>query len=63
MTEGLSWDLPLWLVALLGGLLGLVIGSFLATLLIRWPKGEPALAGRSRCDACGAAIDPRHLAV
>lgn len=88
MTEGLFSQIPLWLAASLGGLLGLVIGSFLATILIRWPKGEDAVAGRSRCDACGAvlgaldlvpilswvvrrgrcrkcgaAIDPRHLAI
>lgn len=61
MTEALIRDIPLWLAALLGGLLGLVIGSFLATLLVRWPKGEPALAGRSRCDACGAVLAPLDL--
>jgi len=87
VIEGFS-TVPLWLAATLGGLLGLVIGSFLATALIRWPRGDSAAAGRSRCDscgtvlgatdlipilswairrgrcrACGAAIDPRHLAV
>ena len=61
MTEGLSWDFPLWLAAVLGGLLGLVIGSVLATVLVRWPKGEGALAGRSRCDACGAVLGPLDL--
>jgi leader peptidase (prepilin peptidase)/N-methyltransferase len=39
----------------LGALLGLVAGSFLATLVIRWPEGKP-LSGRSRCDSCGAAV-------
>jgi leader peptidase (prepilin peptidase)/N-methyltransferase len=47
--------------ALLGGLLGLLIGSFLATLLIRWPKGEGAIAGRSRCDSCGVVLGPLEL--
>lgn len=61
MIEGPLWDIPLWLAALLGGVLGLVIGSFLATVLIRWPRGENALAGRSRCDACGAALEARDL--
>jgi leader peptidase (prepilin peptidase)/N-methyltransferase len=61
VVEGLSWDIPLWLAVVLGGLLGLVIGSFLATLLIRWPKGEGAIAGRSRCDACGAVLGPLEL--
>ena len=49
------------MAALLGGLLGLVIGSFLATVLIRWPKGENAIAGRSRCDTCGEALRPLDL--
>jgi leader peptidase (prepilin peptidase)/N-methyltransferase len=71
-----------------GALLGLIIGSFTATLVIRWPQGRSVLMGRSHCDrcnvqlgardlipvashliargkcrACGAAIDPRHLAI
>jgi leader peptidase (prepilin peptidase)/N-methyltransferase len=47
--------------ALLGGLLGLAIGSFIATILIRWPKGEGAVSGRSRCDSCGAVLGPLEL--
>jgi len=42
-------------------MLGAIAGSFLATLLIRWPKGESALAGRSRCDSCGAALRAHEL--
>lgn len=61
MIEGLFQDIPLWLAATLGGLLGLVIGSFLATVLIRWPKGESAAGGRSRCDGCGAVLAPIDL--
>ncbi|ATW05586.1 prepilin peptidase [Sphingorhabdus sp. YGSMI21] len=34
-------------------LLGLVVGSFLATLIIRWPEGRSVVAGRSACDHCG----------
>lgn len=60
MIEGLQ-SIPLWLVAVLGGMLGLVIGSFLATVLIRWPKGESASAGRSRCDACGTVLGALDL--
>jgi leader peptidase (prepilin peptidase)/N-methyltransferase len=41
--------LPLFLVA--AGLLGLVVGSFIATLVIRWPRGE-GMGGRSSCDQC-----------
>ena len=58
----LAWgQWPLWLAVLLGSVLGLVVGSFLATLIMRWPKGEPALAGRSRCDTCGAVLGPGDL--
>lgn len=43
---------PLWPWLLAGALAGLVAGSFLATLVVRWPRGE-TLRGRSRCDGCG----------
>jgi len=33
-------------------LLGAIMGSFLATLTMRWPAGESVVAGRSRCDGC-----------
>lgn len=39
-------------VALTAGL-GLVAGSFLATLAIRWPEARGVATGRSACDACG----------
>jgi len=42
-------------------LLGAVAGSFLATVLIRWPQGRSALRGRSRCDACDARLGPFEL--
>jgi len=48
-------------LAAAGTLLGLVAGSFVATVLIRWPKGESALRGRSRCDSCAAALGPLEL--
>jgi leader peptidase (prepilin peptidase)/N-methyltransferase len=44
-----------------GVVLGAVVGSFLATLLIRWPKGEGAVTGRSRCDGCGRKLGPAEL--
>ena len=43
------------------GLLGAVIGSFLATLVIRWPQGRSVLRGRSHCDGCDAALSARDL--
>jgi len=48
-----------WPVAL--GLLGAIIGSFLATLVIRWPEGRSVLRGRSHCDSCDAVLGPRDL--
>lgn len=45
---------PMFVTAPFGLVLGAIVGSFLAVALIRWPKGEQAVAGRSRCDGCGA---------
>ena len=52
---------PILVRAVLGLLAGAIAGSFLATLLIRWPKGESALAGRSRCDSCAAPLGVSEL--
>ena len=40
-------------LALMLGVLGAIIGSYLATVALRWPDGRSASAGRSACDACG----------
>jgi len=42
---------PLWL-ALAGAMLGLLVGSYLATLTLRWPQGRATSTGRSACDGC-----------
>jgi leader peptidase (prepilin peptidase)/N-methyltransferase len=42
-------------------LLGAIAGSFIATILIRWPQGRSVLSGRSRCDACDAPLVPVEL--
>ncbi|HMG45902.1 MAG TPA: prepilin peptidase [Allosphingosinicella sp.] len=42
-------------------LLGAIAGSFIATILIRWPQGRSVLSGRSRCDACDAPLGPVAL--
>ncbi|MBO9579673.1 MAG: prepilin peptidase [Sphingobium sp.] len=34
------------------GLVGLLIGSHIAVLVVRWPDCISALTGRSRCDSC-----------
>lgn len=57
MTAGL----PFWVWPLSGFLLGAIIGSFLATLIVRWPDGRSVMAGRSACDACGRSLGPVEL--
>lgn len=52
---------PAWLAAVIGLAFGAIVGSFLATVLIRWPAGRSALGGRSACDGCGAALGPAEL--
>lgn len=47
--------------AILGAISGAIVGSFLATLIIRWPKGEQAVVGRSRCDQCHHELGPLEL--
>jgi len=42
--------------AVLTGLLGLLVGSFLAAVSVRLPKGEGVVAGRSRCPGCDQAL-------
>ncbi|SDA19686.1 A24 family peptidase [Sphingomonas sp. NFR15] len=54
MAELLIWPLLL-------GLLGAVIGSFVATVVIRWPQGRSVASGRSRCDGCDAVLGARDL--
>jgi leader peptidase (prepilin peptidase)/N-methyltransferase len=49
------------IVAVGGALLGLIAGSFIATAAIRWPAGKSVAAGRSRCDACDAALGTAEL--
>ncbi|MEG3089714.1 prepilin peptidase [Sphingomonas sp. PB4P5] len=48
-----------WPVTL--GLLGAILGSFIATLVIRWPVGRSVMRGRSQCDGCDVALTARDL--
>jgi leader peptidase (prepilin peptidase)/N-methyltransferase len=57
----LSAAQPLWLIAPLAFIFGAIAGSFAATILVRWPKGESVVAGRSRCDACAIPLTPGRL--
>lgn len=38
------------------GVLGAIIGSFVAALAIRWPQGRSVMHGRSACDGCGRTL-------
>ena len=44
-----------------GAVAGAIVGSFLATLIIRWPRGEQAVSGRSRCDSCDRELSPIEM--
>lgn len=41
---------------LIGGGLGAIIGSFLGAIVLRWPRDESVVKGRSRCDSCGRTL-------
>jgi len=42
--------------ALFGAVAGAIAGSFLATLILRWPQGRGVMRGRSACDGCGRVL-------
>ena len=44
-----------------GALLGAIIGSFVATLVIRWPQGRSVVSGHSHCDVCDQRLGARDL--
>ena len=48
-------------MTILFAFLGLVIGSFIAAMVMRWPDMRSLLVGRSRCDACGASLSAAEL--
>jgi leader peptidase (prepilin peptidase) / N-methyltransferase len=50
-----------WLWPVLLGVLGLVFGSFIATVALRWPAGRSALQGRSKCDSCNKELRAHEL--
>lgn len=45
----------------LSALIGLLVGSFLATLVLRLPKGEPVVFSRSACPQCGHVLGATEL--
>ena len=50
-----------WIWPVLLGGLGAIFGSFIATIVVRWPEGRSVLHGRSACDGCGVVLAPRDL--
>jgi leader peptidase (prepilin peptidase)/N-methyltransferase len=50
----------IWLWPALGAAAGLIAGSLLGNLVVRWPRGE-GMGGRSACDACGVPLAVRDL--
>lgn len=45
----------------LSALIGLLVGSFLATLVLRLPKREPVVFSRSACPQCGHLLGASEL--
>ncbi|WP_260598611.1 prepilin peptidase [Sphingomonas endolithica] len=54
MTDMIAWSVGL-------GLLGALLGSFIATLVIRWPQERSVIHGRSHCDTCDMTLQARDL--
>ena len=54
--------LPAGLAAMFGVFLGLLAGSYIATMLVRSPQAISANRGRSRCDSCGRQLSWHELA-
>jgi leader peptidase (prepilin peptidase)/N-methyltransferase len=55
----MTTDALVWAAGL--GLLGTIIGSFVATLVVRWPAGRSVVRGRSACDGCGRVLGATRL--
>ncbi len=53
--------MPPALLILLGAVAGLIAGSFVGALVVRWPAGESVAHGRSRCDACERTLGVAEL--
>jgi leader peptidase (prepilin peptidase)/N-methyltransferase len=54
-------DLPPSLLAVIFGVVGAVVGSFVALVAVRLPAGRPIALARSACARCGAVLGPREL--
>ncbi|HEX8419831.1 MAG TPA: prepilin peptidase [Sphingomonas sp.] len=54
MTAAIAWPIAL-------GVLGAIVGSFIAALVMRWPQDRSVVRGRSACDACGRTLTAGDL--
>ena len=54
MVDGLGGSALLF--ALLMAVAGAIAGSFLSTIVVRWPQDRSAMRGRSACDGCGRTL-------
>lgn len=61
MIEAAVPTLPLGAAAAAGTALGLIAGSFAATVVRRWPEGRSVARGRSRCDSCDRPLTAAEL--
>lgn len=61
MGRGSAALIEPWVWASGGAILGAIIGSFLATIVSRWPEGGSVRRGRSKCEACERELEPRDL--
>ncbi|NJM50707.1 MAG: prepilin peptidase [Sphingomonadales bacterium] len=50
-----------WLLAVGGGILGAIFGSFIGALCSRWPGGRSVMTGRSHCDHCQRTLTAAEL--
>lgn len=53
-------ELPDAVLAVLAGILGLLVGSFLNVVIYRVPAGQSVVRPESHCPSCGHAIRARH---
>ena len=57
----IDWPLSPGLTAMLSGGAGAITGSFLSTIVVRWPQDRSVLHGRSACDGCARPLSAWEL--
>lgn len=56
-----SAGLPRAVTIMIWALLGAILGSFIGTVVVRWPLGKSVIAGRSSCDGCARSLGLHQL--